>query len=121
SQFRRAFTSCGGHIAALRAAPCVGENRERRSGSAPIIPLRLNLFGRMPMNRSSRLLAGGAAVIAALATGALAPPPAEAHWRSHWRPGFAYPGFYRPAFYPGPFFYPRPIVYPRPVVYVPIY
>lgn len=73
------------------------------------------------MKRSMRLLAGCAAVVAALATGALAPSPAEAHWRSHWRPGFAHPGFYRPAFYPRPFFYPRPIIYPRPVVYAPVY
>ena len=73
------------------------------------------------MNRSSRLLAGCAAVIAALAVGSLAPTPAEAHWRPYWRPGFAYPGFYRPAHYPRPFFYPRPILYPRPVVSPPVY
>jgi hypothetical protein len=74
------------------------------------------------MNRSSRLLAGCAAIIAALAVGSLAPAPAEAHWRPHWRPGFVHPGFYpRPAFYPRPFLYPRPIIYPRPVVYPPVY
>ena len=73
------------------------------------------------MNRSSRLLAGGAAVIAALATVSLAPAPAEAHWRPYWRPGLVYPAFYRPAFFPRPFFYPPPILYPRPVVYAPVY
>jgi hypothetical protein len=73
------------------------------------------------MNRSSRLLAGCAVFIAVLATGSLAPSPAEAHWRPYWRPGFVYPGFYRPAFYPRPFFYPRPVLYPRPIVYRPVY
>jgi hypothetical protein len=75
------------------------------------------------MNRSSRLLAGGAAVIAVLTAGSLAPSPAEA--RPFWRPGFGYPAFYpRPAFFPRPFyprpFYPRPF-YPRPIVYRPFY
>ena len=73
------------------------------------------------MNRSSRLLTGCAAFIAALATGSLAPSPAEAHWRPYWRPGFVHPGFYRPVFHPRPFFYPRPILYPRPIVYRPVY
>jgi hypothetical protein len=74
------------------------------------------------MNRSSRLLAGCVAAVAALATVSLAAAPAEAHWRPHWRPGFVYPGFYpRPAFYPRPYFYPPPLIYPRPVVYRPIY
>jgi hypothetical protein len=73
------------------------------------------------MNPSSRLLAGCIAVVAALATGSLAPAPAEAHWRPYWRPGIPYPGFYRPAFFPRPLFYPPPIIYPRPVVYAPVY
>jgi hypothetical protein len=74
------------------------------------------------MNRSSRLLAGCAALVAVLATGSLAPSPAEAHWRPFWRPGFFHPGFYpRPAFYPRPFLYPPPVFYPRPIVYRPVY
>ena len=73
------------------------------------------------MNRSSRLLAGCAVFIAALATGSFSSSPAEAHWRPYWRPGFVHPGFYRPVFHPRPFFYPRPILYPRPIVYRPVY
>jgi hypothetical protein len=74
------------------------------------------------MNRLSRLLAGCAVAVGVLGAGLLAPSPAEAHWRPHWRPGFFHPGFYpRPAFFPRPFFYPPPIIYPRPIVYRPVF
>lgn len=59
------------------------------------------------MNRRMRLLAAGAALLGALATGLAAPSPAAAHHFGRYGFGFGYPVFYGPAIYVAP-----PPVYP---------
>lgn len=88
------------------------------AGLGPYNPLQLNHFGRVPMNRLSRLLAAGAAAIVLLASG-LPAPSAEAH--PFWRPGFFHPVFFpRPVFYRALYLPPPPPVYVVPrVAYLP--
>ena len=72
------------------------------------------------MNRRTRLLAAGTALLGALATGLAAPSPAAAHHFGRFGFGFGYPIFYGPALYvppPTPVYPVYPVYVAPPVVY----